>query len=60
VGNSEHAIGAGTGAGGAPFTTVLEVMMNEAESRLMVMCMCIKNSDIAHAAKPWAQHEQVQ
>jgi hypothetical protein len=20
--------------------------------------MCIKNSDISHAAKPWAQHEQ--
>jgi hypothetical protein len=63
VNNSEAILkasgGAGAGEEGAgEIQSTLTVMMNEAESRLMVMCMCIKNADIAHAAKPWAQHEQ--
>jgi cAMP-specific phosphodiesterase 4 len=39
-------------------TTTLAVMMDDAEARQQVLNMCIKNSDIGHAAKPWAQHEQ--
>jgi cAMP-specific phosphodiesterase 4 len=39
-------------------TAILTTLMADTEIRLMVMQMCIKNADVANAAKPWDNHEQ--
>jgi hypothetical protein len=66
LGNADAGLDAGGGAA-SPIATaagdasvprsVLERLMAEPETRLVVMCMCMKNADIAHAGKPWKLHE---
>jgi hypothetical protein len=51
------ASGAGSVGNGPEKRSILERLMVEPETRLVVMQMCMKNADIAHAGKPWALHE---
>jgi cAMP-specific phosphodiesterase 4 len=47
------------GSGGGGSAPVLQAMLRgETDDRMDVLCMCIKNSDIGHAAKPWKLHQQ--
>jgi cAMP-specific phosphodiesterase 4 len=49
----------GNSQGALEGSPILQAMLKgETDDRLDVLCMCIKNSDIGHAAKPWELHQQ--